>query len=50
MAKDGGANWIVVADEHPGSADNRKIPFVCKAEGVNCINFQQMIAAEGWKF
>jgi hypothetical protein len=50
MAKDGGANWTVVADEHPGSAENRKIPFVCKAEGVNCITFQQMILAEGWKF
>jgi hypothetical protein len=21
------ANWTVVADEHPGSAENRKIPF-----------------------
>jgi Domain of unknown function (DUF4411) len=50
MAKDGGTNWTVVADEHPGSAENRKIPFVCNAEGVNCITFQQMILAEGWKF
>jgi hypothetical protein len=50
MARDGGANWTVVADEHPGSAENRKIPFVCNAEGVECISFQQMILAEGWKF
>jgi hypothetical protein len=50
MAKDGGANWTVVADEHPGSAENRKIPFVCDAEGVKCITLQQMIFAEGWKF
>jgi Domain of unknown function (DUF4411) len=50
MAKDGRVNWTVVADEHPGSADNRKIPFVCNAEGVECITFQQMILAEGWKF
>jgi hypothetical protein len=50
MAKDGGAEWTVVADEHPGSAENRKIPFVCNADGVKCISFQQMIAAEGWKF
>ena len=50
MAKDGGAHWTVVADEHPGSAENRKIPFVCNAEGVTCITFQQMILAEGWKF
>jgi hypothetical protein len=26
MAKDGGAQWKVVADEHPGSLENRKIP------------------------
>lgn len=50
MAKDGGAHWKLVADEHPGSAENRKIPFVCKSEGVTCITFQQMMAAEGWKF
>jgi hypothetical protein len=24
-----GAHWEVVADEHPGSDENRKIPFVC---------------------
>ena len=50
LAKDGGAHWTVVADEHPGSAENRKIPFVRNAEGVTCITFQQMILAEGWKF
>jgi len=50
MAKDGGANWAVVADEHPGSAENRKIPFVCNAEGVKCLTLQQMILVEGWKF
>jgi hypothetical protein len=50
MAKDGGSDWTVVADEHPGSAENRKIPFVCNTERVECITFQQMILAEGWKF
>lgn len=50
MAKDGGTGWAVVADEHPGSVENRKIPFVCNVEGVSCISFQQMVAAEGWKF
>jgi Domain of unknown function (DUF4411) len=50
MAKDGGAHWSVVADEHPGSLENRKIPFVCKAEGVRCISFQQLMLAEGWQF
>ena len=50
MAKDGGPNWAVVADEHPGSRENRKIPFVCNAERVRCLTFQQMMRAEGWQF
>ena len=50
MAKDGGNHCIVVADEHPGSAENRKIPYVCNAESVKCISFKEMIIAEGWKF
>jgi len=50
MARDGGAHWTVVADEHPGSLQNRKIPFVCNTEGVRCITFQQMMLAEGWQF
>jgi hypothetical protein len=48
MALDTGAT--VVADEHPGSAENRKIPFVCRAEGIECIAFQQLMRAEGWRF
>ncbi|MDD1531934.1 MULTISPECIES: DUF4411 family protein [unclassified Bradyrhizobium] len=50
MAKDGGQHWKVVADEHPGSAENRKIPYVCNAESVECITFKGMILSEGWKF
>ncbi len=50
MAKDGGGRWVVVADEHSGSAENRKIPFVCNYENVQCINFQDMMRAEGWQF
>jgi hypothetical protein len=50
LAKNGGADWTVVADEHPGSLENRKIPFVCKQENVPCISFQGLILAEGWKF
>jgi len=50
MAKDGGGRWVVVADEHSGSAENRKIPFVCNYENVLCINFQGMMKAEGWQF
>jgi hypothetical protein len=50
MAKDGGTHRSVVADEHSGSRKNRKIPFVCNAEGVRCMTFQQMMLAEGWQF
>ena len=50
MAKDGGADWTVVADEHPGSAEHRKIPFVCKYEKIRCITFQEMMHAEEWQF
>ena len=50
MAKDAGADWTVVADEHPGSLENRKIPFVCVQEGMSCTTFQGMMLAEGWKF
>jgi hypothetical protein len=50
MARDGGAHWTGVADEHPGSLQNRKIPFVCNAERVRCITLQQMMLAEGWQF
>jgi hypothetical protein len=50
MASDGGPHWIVVTDEHAGSHENRKIPFVCNAERIRCLTFQQMMLAEGWQF
>ncbi|MDQ0473441.1 DUF4411 family protein [Labrys wisconsinensis] len=50
MAKAGGPNWVVVSDEHAGTLESRKIPFVCNAEGVSCINFKAMMLAEGWTF
>jgi Domain of unknown function (DUF4411) len=50
MAKHGGEHWTVVADEHPGSPENRKIPFVCAREDVRCITLQDLMLAEGWQF
>jgi hypothetical protein len=50
MAKDGGPNWIVVSDEHAGSQEARKIPFICTHEKIQCINFQGLMKAEGWQF
>jgi len=37
LAKDGGAQWKVVADEHPGSQENRKIPF-CATMKACCVS------------
>jgi hypothetical protein len=50
MAMDARPHCTVVADEHPGSRENHKIPFVCNHENVLCITFQQMMLAEGWQF
>ena len=50
LAMDGGPNWTVVTDEHPGSVESRKIPFVCGYEKVPCINVQGLMKAEGWQF
>ena len=50
MAKCGGERWVVVCDEHAGSAEARKIPFVCGSEKIHCINFQQMMISEKWTF
>jgi len=50
MAKAASPYMVVVADENPGSQENRKIPFVCRAEGVQCITFQRLMLAEKWQF
>lgn len=50
MAKEGGKNWVVVANEHAGSDEARKIPYVCKAEGVPCMNFKELMLNEKWTF
>jgi hypothetical protein len=50
LAKVTGPHCAVVADEHPGSLENRKIPFVCRVESVPCITFQQLMLSEGWQF
>ena len=40
----------VVTQEQGGSADKPRIPFVCQAEGVPCINLLALIEAEDWTF
>jgi len=50
LAMHGGANWTVICDEHPGSAENRKMPFVCSQESVRWLTFQGLMLEEGWQF
>lgn len=50
MAKDGGAHWVVINEEKPGSIEHPKIPFVCNAESVQSMTFQQFMLAEKWQF
>jgi Domain of unknown function (DUF4411) len=49
MAKING-DTIVVCNEHLGSQENPKIPFVCKAERIECISFQELMKLEKWIF
>lgn len=50
MAKVRGSKWAVVSDEHPGSEENPKIPFVCRKEKIHCVTFQEMMRLEKWQF
>jgi len=44
--------WVVVADETLAKRPNRKIPTACKAFGVDCDGFEDMLRREfpndGW--
>lgn len=40
----------VITQEQGGSAEKPRIPFVCKAEGVPCIDLLSLIEAEDWSF
>ena len=40
----------VVTLEHGGTQDRPKIPFVCEAEGINCISLLELIQEQGWTF
>jgi hypothetical protein len=41
---------VVVTQEAGGSNERPKIPFVCQAEGVECIDLLSLIEAEDWSF
>ena len=44
--------WVVVTGEKPGSADNPKIPWVCKnfePQPIRTISFLELIVAENWQ-
>lgn len=50
MAIVGGPQWVVVTDEHLGTAESPKIPYVCGLERKKSMTFQGMMLAEGWTF
>jgi hypothetical protein len=41
---------VVVTGEKPGSMQNPKIPYVCKARSVPCTNFLGLVKREKWVF
>lgn len=41
---------VVITGEKPGSIQNPKIPYVCKARGVECTNFLGLVTRENWVF
>jgi hypothetical protein len=44
--------WVVVSGEKPGSAENPKIPWVCRhcdPTPIRHISFLEMILEEGWE-
>lgn len=40
----------VVTQEQGGSGDKPRIPYVCEARSVECLNILQVIRAQGWRF
>lgn len=48
-----GVGWCVVSAENPATGNPQKnpnIPFVCAGEGIEHIDFYNMMRREGWKF
>lgn len=43
-------NLKVVTEEKPGSRENPKIPFICRREGVSCMNIVGFMREMGWRF
>lgn len=41
---------VVVTGESGGTEDRPRIPFVCRAVGVECINMLELIRRERWAF
>lgn len=46
----GDPTLTVVSQEKGGTADKPRIPFVCQAEGIRCIDFLELIEVEDWSF
>lgn len=44
--------WVVVTGEKPGSAENPKIPYVCRhyqPQPIRTLTFLELIVEEGWQ-
>jgi hypothetical protein len=39
----------VVTEEDRGKAGNPKIPYICREEGLTCINFNTLLRNTGWR-
>jgi len=49
LAQSTNPRWTVVTAEKVGSAENPKIPFVCRQRGIVCITFLELMRAENWR-
>lgn len=45
-----GPSCCVVTEEDPGTEKSPKIPYVCRQEGIECLNLLGLIELEQWTF
>lgn len=50
LARSFGSPLCVISQEGPGKKNSPKIPDVCLAERIQCLNLVDFIRAEAWRF
>jgi kynureninase len=50
LARSYSKKLIVISQENSGKKNSPKIPDVCLAEGIKCLNLVEFIEAEDWRF